>query len=114
MAEKTIYTLINNASGIREGAYSRAYYTQYEFGSARAARASNVNEIFKDKRRYRVQKWKVTYELINDDVDPYRQETIPYMKDVNTLKKDRRKYQELFDEFYMLTTCGFEELNNLK
>lgn len=81
-AESVIYKIINNETGELEGAYNRSYYTQYEFSSPGEARSSNVHNIFRNKREYRIQKWKVTYELVDDDCDPYRQEKIPRWSDV--------------------------------
>lgn len=80
--ESFIYKIINNETGELEGAYNRSYYTQYEFSSPGEARSSNVHDIFKNKREYRIQKWKVTYELVDDDCDPYKQENIPWMSEV--------------------------------
>ena len=83
MTEKIIYRILNNETDKYEGAYSRAAHTEYEFSSVRDARSSNVNNIFKNKRQYRIQKWKVTYELIKDDVDPWLIYPIPYMHEIN-------------------------------
>lgn len=87
MTESSIYKIIDNETGETEGAYNKSYYTQYEFSSPGEARSSNVYDIFQDKRKYRIQKWKVTYELVDDDCDPYKQEKIPYMSEVIFAKK---------------------------
>jgi len=86
MTESFIYKIINNKTGENEGAYNRSYYTQYEFSSPGNARVSNVNEVFQNKLEYRIQKWKVTYELVDDDCDPYKQETIPHISDIRLSK----------------------------
>jgi hypothetical protein len=81
MSEHFIYKIVDNDTGEFSGSYSRSCHTDYEFSSVRSARDSNVHGVFYDKRKYRIQKWKVTYELIEDDIDPYVQTSIPMYKD---------------------------------
>lgn len=81
MSESFIYKIIDNDTGDYTGAYSRSCHTEYEFSSVRSARDSNVHGVFYDKRKYRIQKWKVTYELVEDNVDPYVQTVIPIYKE---------------------------------
>jgi len=100
MSETTnsfIYRIINNETGELEGAYNRSYYTQYEFSSPGEARSSNVHDIFRNKREYRIQKWKVTYELVEDDCDPYRQEKIPWWSDVQFAQMIRGAMRNKFE-----------------
>lgn len=66
----TIFRLFDRETGRMEGAYSRAYCTEYDFRSAEEARRANCNDIFQDKAKYRVAKYRVTYELVEEDVDP--------------------------------------------
>lgn len=68
--EHEAFKIINRETGGQEGAYSRAYHTVYEFTSPEEARNSNCHQIFQDKVKYKIQKWKVTYELVDDDCDP--------------------------------------------
>jgi len=69
MKTKTIYQIRNRLNNNQEGAYSRAYHTEYEFDSASDARRSNVHDIYQNKSKYKIERYRVTYELIDDDVD---------------------------------------------
>lgn len=63
-----VYRIIDNQTGDAVGSYSRAYCDEYDFGSAEGARNANCWGIFKDRKKYRIAKYKVTYELVDDDV----------------------------------------------
>jgi len=64
-----VFRIISIQTGLSVGSYSRAYCDEYDFNSAREARAANCNGRFEDKKEYKIAKYKVTYELIDDDVD---------------------------------------------
>lgn len=64
-----VYRIINRETGKAEGSYSRAFCDEYDFNSAEEARGSNVHGVFKNKDRYKIARYKVTYELIEDDCD---------------------------------------------
>ena len=85
---KEIFKIINRVNGTLEGAYSRAYHTEYEFDSVNEARASNVNDVYQNRARYKIQKWKVTYELIDDDVDPPNKEELSELAEYNEDSKE--------------------------
>ena len=40
---------------------------EYDFESVEQARTANVHGIYKDTKKYKIAKYKVTYELIKDD-----------------------------------------------
>lgn len=111
--ESFVFKIIDNKTGELAGAYSRAYSTEYEFRSPSEARSSNVNGIFKDKRRYHIQKWKVTYELVDDDADPYIQTSIPYYKDYLSNKAHREMFEQVmgkaFSEAFKQFESGFKK-----
>ena len=67
MKPQTIFRIKNRKSGGFEGAYSRACHTEYDFSSPEEARSSNFHEIFRDKYKYAIEKYKVTYTLIDPD-----------------------------------------------
>jgi hypothetical protein len=67
--KKEIYQIVNRANGSREGSYSRAYHTEYEFSSVDEARNSNCHKIYQDKSKYKIVKYRVTYKLVDSDVD---------------------------------------------
>jgi len=64
-----VYRIIDRKGGYAVGSYSRAYCDEYDFVSVSDARNANCHGIFKNKERYKIAKYRVTYELIEDDVD---------------------------------------------
>lgn len=65
----TVYRIINRDSGEAVGSYSRAYCNEYDFSSVSEARTANCHGMFESKREFKIAKYKVTYELIEDDCD---------------------------------------------
>lgn len=63
-----VYRIINRQTGIAQGSYSRAYCDEYDFNSISAARNANCHGLFLDDK-YKIAKYRVTYELIEDDVE---------------------------------------------
>lgn len=66
---QTVYRIINRESGDPQGSYSRACCDEYDFESAAQARSANCHGMFENKKKYKIAKYKVTYELIEDDCD---------------------------------------------
>ena len=66
---KEVYRIIDRETDYLQGAYSRAYHTEYDFDSVSSARGSNCHGIYKDRAKYKIAKYKVTYELIDEDCD---------------------------------------------
>jgi hypothetical protein len=64
-----VFQIINRENGNIEGSYSRAYCTEYDFKSVSEARSSNCHDIYQNKKKYKINKYKVTYTLIEEDVD---------------------------------------------
>ena len=64
---ETVYRIINRDSGEAVGSYSRAYCDEFDFASVSQARSANVHGEFKNSKKYKIAKYKVTYELIEDD-----------------------------------------------
>ena len=64
---ETVYRIIDNDTGEATGSYSRACCDEYDFGSVESARNANCHGVFKDKEKYSIAKYKVTYELIESD-----------------------------------------------
>jgi len=60
---------IIDREGNAVGSYSRAYCDEYDFNSVAEARNANCNDIFRDKSKYKIAKYRVTYELIDDNYD---------------------------------------------
>jgi len=59
-----VYRIIDRESGSAVGSYSRAYCDEYDFNSPEEARQANCHGMFKDRKKYSIAKYKVTYELI--------------------------------------------------
>lgn len=66
---ETVFRIIDKETGESVGSYSRAYCKEYDFDSASEARNANCHGIFKDKKKYSIAKYKVTYKLITAEVD---------------------------------------------
>jgi hypothetical protein len=66
---ETIYRIIDRGTGEPVGSYSRAYCDEFDFTSPAAARSANVHGMFEDRKKYAIAKYRVTYELIEPDVE---------------------------------------------
>ena len=63
-----VFRIINKQTGNFVGSYSRAYCDEYDFTSESEARNANCHGEFKNEEKYKIAKYKVIYELIDDDV----------------------------------------------
>lgn len=62
-----VYRIIDTESGSAIGSYSRAYCDEYDFTSVDEARSANCHGLFEDREKYKIAKYRVTYELLKDD-----------------------------------------------
>ena len=65
---ETVFRIISIETGEAVGSYSRAYCDEFDFNSAEEARSANCHGIFKDEDKYSISKYRVTYELIEENV----------------------------------------------
>lgn len=65
----TVFRIVDKATGNFVGSYSRACCDEFDFSSASEARSANVHGVFEDREKYQIDKYKVTYELIEPDCD---------------------------------------------
>jgi hypothetical protein len=63
-----VFRIIDRKTGNFVGSYSKSYCDEYDFESVNDARTANCHGEFKDEEKYKIAKYKVTYELIEDDV----------------------------------------------
>lgn len=63
-----VFRIISRKTGESVGSYSRAYCDEYDFRSAEEARSANCHGMFKDREKYKIAKYKVIYELLEEDV----------------------------------------------
>jgi len=63
-----VYRIINRKTNVAEGVYSRAYHDEFDFRSADDARTANCHGMYGNKEKYKIDKYKVTYTLIEEDV----------------------------------------------
>jgi hypothetical protein len=63
-----VFRIIDRNTGEAVGSYSRACCDEFDFHSANEARNANCHGMFEDTARYKIAKYRVTYELIADDV----------------------------------------------
>lgn len=66
---ETVFRIIDKVSGEAVGSYSRAYCDEFDFNSVSEARNANCHGMFKNKEKYKVAKYKVTYTLIEEDCE---------------------------------------------
>ncbi len=66
---ETVFRIIDKNNGIAVGSYTRACCDEYDFYDVWSARNSNCHGMFKDKAKYKIAKYKVTYTLIEDDCE---------------------------------------------
>ena len=66
---ETVYRVINRETGEAAGSYPRAYNDVYDFRTAPQARAAHGYGAFEDRAKYKIAKYRVIYELIEDDCD---------------------------------------------
>lgn len=66
---ETVYRIIDKTTGEPCGSYSRACCDEFDFSSVESARESNCHGMFKDPSKYKIAKYKVTYELLDGDCD---------------------------------------------
>lgn len=66
---ETVFRIIDRDTSEPVGSYSRAYCDEFDFRSAEEARSANCHGMFRDRRKYKIAKYRVTYELIEDDCD---------------------------------------------
>ena len=66
--QETVFRIIDRETGEAVGSYSRAYCNEYDFNSAEEARSANCYDIFQDRKKYKIAKYRVSYVLLEDDV----------------------------------------------
>lgn len=64
-----VYRIIDRSTGNACGSYSRAYCDEFDFYSVEDARRANFHGLFEDKAKFAIAKYRVTYELIEEDCD---------------------------------------------
>ena len=64
-----VFRIIDRPTGEAVGSYSRTCCDEFDFRSVEEARTANCHGIFRDKAKYKIAKYRVLYELIDDDVD---------------------------------------------
>ena len=62
-----VYRIIDRESGYTRGSYSRACCDEYDFASVSDARTANCHGMFKDKKKFAIARYRVTYELLEED-----------------------------------------------
>ncbi len=62
-----VYRIINKNTGDAVGSYSRSYCDEYDFTSLEEARNANCHGMFEDREKFRIAKYKVTYELLEEE-----------------------------------------------
>jgi hypothetical protein len=101
-----VYRIIDRLNGCVQGSYSRAYCNEYDFESLSEARTANCHGLFANKAKYSIAKYKVTYELIEDDIDPATAQEITEHKaelERSEIFAKKMEEQNITDPFEMIT-----------
>ena len=93
-----VYRIAGRESGKHIGSYSRAYCDEYDFESSERARTANCHGMFENTITYKIQKYRVTYELLEDDCD---KEGVPGKFKRVTYCIVKRNPEDGVDPFYM-------------
>lgn len=64
-----VFRIIDRETGKAVGSYSRACCDEFDFASYGQARGANCHGMFQDMVKYAIAKYRVTYELIEPDMD---------------------------------------------
>ena len=64
--EKEVYRIWNKESQKHEGVRGPGCHEKYDFDCAYNARHANCHDIYKDEEKYEIQKYKLTYTLIEE------------------------------------------------
>lgn len=64
-----VFQIIDRNTELPVGSYSRSYCDEYDFTSPEHARQANCHGVFENREKYKINKYRVTYELIEEDVD---------------------------------------------
>ena len=64
-----VFRIINKETGAAQGSYSRACCDEYDFRNIERARSANCHGVFKDKEKYDIAEYEVTYKLIREKCD---------------------------------------------
>jgi hypothetical protein len=75
---EVVCRIIDRESGNPVGSYSRAYCEEYDFKSVIEARTANCHGVFMDEEKYKISKYRVTYELIEDDCEIEEEYKVSY------------------------------------
>ncbi len=65
---QTVYRIIDRKTGKAAGAYSRGNKDAFDFESPKQARTANCHGIYGDEKLFKIAKYRVVYELVEDDV----------------------------------------------
>ncbi len=66
---ETVFRIIDKATGEAVGSYSRACCDEYDFNSVSEAKNANCHGIFRNREKYRIAKYRVSYKLIEEDCE---------------------------------------------
>lgn len=67
--QRDVYRIIDRTTGEAQSVYQRGNYDEFDFESPAVARAANCHGIYEDRAKFKIARYRVTYELVEDDVD---------------------------------------------
>jgi len=66
---KTVFRIIDKGTQEVVPSYNRSYHDKFDFASVGEARTANCHGMFKNKDKFAINEYRVTYTLVNRDVD---------------------------------------------
>ena len=67
--DQIVFRITNRETEQPVGSYSRACGDEYDHNSADNARNANVHGMFENREKYRIDRYRVTYTLLEEGVD---------------------------------------------
>jgi len=64
-----VFRIIDKKTGEAQGTYRKMWSYDFDFSTPEEARNANASGVFKNEERYKIARYRVTYELIEDDED---------------------------------------------
>jgi len=110
---KEIYKIVDRNDNSTQRVYSRSYRYESEFDSIHSATHAHHSGKHQNKAKYKIQKYKVTYELIEDDCLPPTEEEIQQEKETpNTWPELEKRMDDIIIEGMIKTAKQIHETSN--
>lgn len=110
-----IYRIVDRDTNEEVGVYiPPTARDEYNFSSVESARRSNCHDIYEDKAKYKIRKYKLV--LVDDDCDPATEEDFKRAAEEKELKERIRELTKKYENKIALEKYGVQygELNDFE